>query len=596
MAIYRAPLEDIRFILNDLLNAPEILQKLGYEDISADMIDTIFEEGAKLCEKELLPLNLSGDQEGCVYENGVVRTPKGFKEAYKLYCDNGWGALACDPAYGGQGVPHLVDIIFSEMMCATNLAFSMYPLLTRGAYSAIHAHCTEELKKTYLPKLVEGSWTGTMCLTEPHAGTDLRMIRTRSEPQNDGTYKITGTKIFISAGEHDISDNIIHLVLAKLPDAPEGIKGISLFLVPKFNVKADGSVGSRNHVHCGSIEHKMGIKASSTCVMNFDGAAGYLIGQKHEGMKCMFTMMNAARLEVGIQGLGLAETAYQSAASYAKERLQGRSISGTKAPNKPADPIIVHPDIRKMLLTMRAYNQGARALAYWVALNLDISYKSKDLKKRQEADDLVALMTPIIKSFFTDYGFDATNLGMQVHGGHGYIADYGVEQLARDARIGQIYEGTNSIQAFDLIGRKIGLHNGRLLRRFFHPATKFVEANKERADLQEFLLPLAKALTKLQQATMWMAQKGMSDKEDVLAVATEYLKLFALTAIGFMWAQMAKISLDKIAKNEDSNGFHKAKIATGRFYMTKLIGQTSSLLVVIMSGKQSIMDLDEAAF
>jgi alkylation response protein AidB-like acyl-CoA dehydrogenase len=595
MVTYSAPLEDIRFLLNELLDYEGTVAGLpGYEEASADIVEAVLEEGAKFCENELLPLNRPGDEEGCIFENGVVRTPAGFKEAYKAFAEGGWTGLSCDPAYGGQGLPKTLQFIFEELICSTNLSFGMYPGLSHGAYNALVLHGSEEQKTTYLPKLTDGTWSGTMCLTEPHSGTDLGLIRTKAEPNGNGAYKITGTKIFISAGEHDLTENIVHLVLAKLPDAPPGSRGISLFIVPKFQVKADGSPGPRNGVACGSIEHKMGIKASSTCVMNFDEAEGTLVGEPHKGMRYMFTMMNVARLAVGIQGLGLAETAYQSAAAYAKERLQGRSLAGPKNPEKPADPIIVHPDVRRNLLTMRAYNEGARALALWCGMAVDVADKHPEAEKRQEADDLVQLLTPIIKAFFTDYGFEATNLGVQVYGGHGYIREHGMEQLVRDARIAQLYEGANGIQALDLVGRKMGQNMGRLLRRFFHPVQDFVEAQQGDTQMAEFVMPLFKVVGRLQQATLHLAQQGLKDPEEAGAAASDYLRLFALTALAFMWARMARVALDNL--EGDRAAFYRPKLATARFFMTRLLPQSSGHFAAIMAGKASIMELEEAAF
>ena len=470
----------------------------------------------------------------------------------------------------------------------------MYPGLSHGAYRALALHGSDEQKQTYLPHLTDGSWSGTMCLTEPHCGTDLGLIRSKAEPKGEGTYAISGTKIFISAGEHDLTENIVHLVLARLPDAPKGIKGISLFVVPKFLVKEDGSLGPRNGVACGALEKKMGIKAASTCVMNFDEAEGYLVGKPHGGMRAMFTMMNAARLAVGIQGLGLAETAYQSAVAYARDRLQGRSLAGVKEAEKPADPIIVHPDIRKNLMTMRALNEGARALALWVSFALDEAERHPAAQTRQAADDLVALMTPIIKAFLTDYGFEATNRGMQVYGGHGYIHEHGMEQLVRDARIAQIYEGANGIQALDLVGRKLPQGTGRLLRRFFHPVAAFIEENQSEAALGEYLLPLAKAFARLQQATAWVAQQGLKDPEEAGAAASDYLKLFALTTLAYLWARMAKESLARL--DDDDTGFYEAKLATARFFMTRLLPESNALFAAITAGKGPVMDLAEAAF
>ncbi len=595
MVTYKAPLDDIRYLLHELLDYEGRVAGLpGYEEATRDLVDAVIEEGAKFCENELLPLNLPGDKEGCTFENGVVRTPEGFKELYEAFCEGGWNGLALSPDHGGQGLPKTLQFALTELICSTNLSFGMYPGLTHGACNALELHASDAQKETFLPNMIHGRWTGTMCLTEPHCGTDLGLIKTRAVPKEDGSYAITGTKIFISAGEHDMSENIIHLVLAKLPDAPEGSKGISLFIVPKFLVKEDGSVGARNGVACGSIEHKMGIKASSTCVMNFEEAEGYLVGEPHSGMAKMFTMMNVARLDVGIQGLGLAETAYQSAAAYAKERLQGRALAGPAYPDKAADPIIVHPDVRKNLLTMRALNEGARAMALWVAIAVDIAEKHPDEATRQEADDLVALMTPIIKSFFTDYGFEATNLGMQVYGGHGYIWETGMEQLVRDARIAQIYEGANGIQALDLVGRKLGQNMGRLLRRFFHPVQAYIEEGMAKPELAEFVAPLAKNLGRLQQATLWIAQQGLKDPEEAGAAASDYLNLFAYTALAYMWCRMAEVSLAKL--DDDPTGFHEAKLATARFFFQRLLPRSSGHFSAIMAGKAPIMAMKEAAF
>ena len=596
MATYTAPLADMAFLLNEVFDySGEVTTLPGYEEAGPEMVEAILEEAAKFCENELLPLNLSGDAEGCHFENGVVRTPKGFKEAYEAFCQAGWAGLASDPDYGGQGLPKTLQFLFEELICSTNLSFGMYPGLSHGAYNALVLHGSEEQKTTYLPKIVDGTWAGTMCLTEPHCGTDLGLIRTKAEPGENGSYKISGTKIFISAGEHDLTDNIVHLVLAKLPDAPPGTKGISLFIVPKFLPKSDGSLGARNGVACGSIEHKMGIRASSTCVMNFDAAEGTLVGEPHKGMRYMFTMMNVARLAVGIQGLGLAETAYQSATAYAKERLQGRALGGAKHPDKAADPIIVHPDVRKNLLTMRATIEGSRALATWTAIGVDVAEKHPDPARRQEADDLVALMTPIIKAYLTDMGFEATNLGVQVLGGHGYIHEWGLEQLVRDARIAQIYEGANGIQALDLVGRKMGQNMGRLLRRFFHPVMDFIEEQQAEAEMAEFVFPLAKAFGRLQQATLQVAQQGLSDPEEAGAAASDYLRLFALTALAYLWARMARVALDRLAKEAGSD-FHHAKLETARFFMTRVLPQSSAHFSAIMAGKGAIMGLEEAAF
>ncbi len=598
MPIYNAPLRDMRFVLTEVFDYENDVASLpGYEEASLDLVDAILEEAAKFCENELQPLNLSGDEEGCHYENGVVRTPKGFKEAYDKFREAGWTSLANDPKYGGQGLPHVVGFAVEEMICSSNMAFGMYPGLTQGAYRAIERWASDDLKDLYLPKMTDGTWSGTMCLTEPHSGTDLGMIRTKAEPNDDGSYAITGTKIFISAGEHDLTENIIHLVLAKLPDAPPGIKGISLFLVPKFLPKEEGGEvvpGPSNGARCGSIEHKMGIKASSTCVMNFDNAQGWLVGDAHKGMRAMFAMMNAARLGVGMQGLGLAEVAYQNAAAYAKERIQGRSLTGTKEPEKAADSIIVHPDVRRMLLKSKSLTEGARALAYWAGMLLDRQHRHPDEAERAEADDFVALITPVIKAVFTDHGSDAANLAVQVHGGHGYIHEYGVEQFVRDARITQIYEGTNGIQALDMIGRKLPEGGGRLLRRFFHPMQDFLMENMADPEMAEFVKPLFKSFGQLQQLTLHIAQKGMADPEEAGAAATEYLRFFGLVAIGWMWARMVKVAKDKV--EGDDTGFYRAKLATARFYMTRVLPETASLGLAIMAGKKPLMELEEAAF
>jgi butyryl-CoA dehydrogenase len=595
MVSYKAPLRDMRFVLFELMGGEELASLPGYEDFTRDLIDPILEGAAKVCEEVLFPLNRSGDEEGCTLENGVVRTPKGFPEAYRLFQEGGWPGIASDPEYGGQGLPKAVDTMIVEMICSANLSFGLYPGLTHGAYVCLHAYGSDLLKEKYLPKMVEGAWSGTMCLTEPHCGTDLGLLRTRAVPQDDGGYKISGTKIFISAGEHDLTENIIHLVLARLPGAPKGIKGISLFLVPKYLVKDDGSLGSRNSVACGSIEHKMGIKASSTCVLNFDEATGWLVGEPHKGMRAMFAMMNDERLSVGIQGLGVAEASYQGAVAYARERLQGRSLSGAKCPDKPADPIIVHPDVRRMLLTQRAYAEGCRAFAAWAAKSLDLQSHHPDPAVKQEAEDFVALVTPIVKALMTDLGSESANLGMQVLGGHGYIREHGMEQYVRDCRIAQIYEGTNGIQALDLVGRKLPANAGRLLRRFFHPVSDYIEARTDDKALAEFVQPLGKAFVRLQQATAQVARAGLRNPDEAGAAATDYLRLFGLTAMAYLWARMAEISLPKVGA-ADPDGFYAAKVGTARFYMHRLLPQTSGLFSAIMAGGKSMMAFDEAAF
>ncbi len=594
MASYKTPLRDMQFIYNELLD-PETLSALpGCEEVTPDLVDAILEEAGKFCEERLLPLNRSCDEEGCKFEDGKVTTPTGLKEAYRDFNEMGWGALAADPEYGGQGLPKTLSMMIEEIMCSTNFAFGLYPGLTHGAYNALEARASDELKNTYLPKMVEGIWSGSMCLTEPHCGTDLGLCRTKAVVQNDGRYKITGTKMFITAGEHDLTENIIHLVLAKTPDAPEGIKGISLFLVPKILVKEDGSLGDQNGVSCGSIEHKMGIHASATCVMNFDAAEGYLVGELNKGMDAMFIMMNTERLAVGIQGLGIAEASYQGAVEYARERLQGRALTGAKTPEKPADSLLVHPDIRRMLLTQRAYVEGNRALAAWVASELDHSNRNPDAKRRKEASDLVKLMTPIIKAFMTDTGSEVANIGMQVFGGHGYIREHGMEQYVRDARIAQIYEGTNGIQALDLVGRKLPKHTGRYLRRFFQPVREYLESKEHDMSMHHYLLPLAKACGRLQKATAWIAQRGMKNPDDAAAAATDYLRLFALVALGYQWMQMAEIGMQK--RDGEEAVFYQAKVDTARFYFERILPQTSSLFANIMAGSKGMMKFNEEAF
>ena len=591
MVTYKAPLDDIRFVLFDLLGYESRVSCLpGHEEAGRELVDAVLDEAAKFCEQQLLPLNRAGDEEGCLFENGVVRTPAGFKEAYKAYAEGGWIGLSARPEFGGQGLPKAVNTAFGEILCATNLSFAIYPGLTHGAIDAIDRWGSDELKSFYLPRLASGEWAATMNLTEPHCGTDLGLIRTRAVPADDGSYRVSGAKIFISGGEQDLTDNIVHLVLARLPDAPPGIRGISMFLVPKFLPNADGTPGPRNGVLCASIEHKMGIKASSTCAMHFEDATGWLVGEKHGGMKAMFTMMNEARLMVGIQGLGLAEAAYQSAVAYARERLQGRSLAGPKAADKPADPIIVHPGIRQDLLAMRAVNEGCRALALWIGIEADIAHSHPDARTRQAADDLVALMTPVIKAFLTDHGTDAANRGMQVLGGHGYIREWGMEQLVRDARIAQIYEGTNGIQALDLVGRKLGLGTGRLLRRFFHPIVAFIEQNQTNPALAEALPHLAKAFGRLQQASAVIAQRGLADPEEAAAAACDYLRLMALVALAWMWARMVLAAAGK------DDPFHKAKLDTARFFFARILPENSMLFARIMAGKAPVMAMAEEAF
>lgn len=596
MPVYKAPLDDIRFILDDVLDFSQISKLKGYEEATPDLIQAILEEGGKVCEEVFFPLNMSGDEEGCVLKDGDVTTPKGFKEAYDLYAESGWNGISSDPEYGGQGMPQTLSTIMAELISSANLSFGMYPGLTQGAMNALKTYGTDEQKQTYLPPMISGKWSGTMNLTEPHCGTDLGLIRTKADDNGDGSYAITGTKIFISAGEHDLCENIVHLVLARLPDAPEGVKGISLFVVPKFIPKDDGSVGERNTLACGSLEHKMGIHANSTCVMNYEGAKGWLVGEPHKGLKAMFVMMNEARLHVGMQGLGIAEVAYQNAVAYAKERLQGRSLTGTKAPDKPADPIIVHPDVRKGLMRGKAFTEGARMLAIWTAMMIDIEHKTDDDDTKQEADDFIALMTPIIKAYFTDMGFDIANMAIQTHGGMGFIRETGVEQYARDARITMIYEGTNGIQGLDLVGRKMAQHFGRPLRAFFHPAQEFLETHQADENLSEFIFPFAKAFAKLQQASIMIATNSLKNRDEAGAASTDYLRMFALAVMAFCWLKMIKTSQEKIAEGGGNKKFYEAKIKTGRFFFEKMLPELNACFTSLSSGAGSMMALDEDDF
>jgi len=602
MPVYKAPIDDIRFVLYDLLKAEQMTALPDYEDATPDLVMQILEEGAKMCEEILFPLNQSGDAEGCQFDNGAVTTPKGFKDAYNTFTEGGWCGLSLDPKYGGMGMPAFVNCAMQELICASNMSFGMYPGLSQGCYDAIHLHGDDAQKNLYLPKLNEGIWSGTMCLTEPHCGTDLGLVRTKAEDHagKDGSYAITGTKIFISAGEHDLAENIIHLVLARLPNAPEGVQGISLFVVPKFLPKEENGdyvSGAENGVSCGSIEHKMGIKASSTCVINFENAQGWLVGAPHKGLKAMFTMMNAARLGVAMQGLGIAEVAQQNAVAYAKDRLQMRALDGVKAPDKPADPIIVHPDVRRMLLTGKAFCEGARALSLWVGTMLDRAEKHPDPIERRKADDLVALLTPILKAYQTDMGSEIANNAVQVHGGHGYIWEYGVEQYVRDARIAQIYEGTNGIQALDLVGRKMPQNMGRLLRSFFHPVSVFIEDNQANPALSACVFPLAKAFMKLQQSTAVIAQKGMKNPLEAGAAASDYLRQFALVAMGYMWAQMAKTALEKLEDDNTSNkDFYENKIKTAHFFFAKMLPDSDARFKTILAGAETLMAMDAEAF
>ena len=595
MATYQAPLRDMRFVLHELLGAEQAFAALpGFEETTRDLIDPVLEEAAKLCENVMFPLNRIGDQEGCAWENGTVRTPSGFRDAYRAYVEGGWGGLTCGAEFGGQSLPHTLSVFVEEMLQSSNMALGLYVGLTRGACVAIDRHASDDLRRRYLPKLVEGTWSGAMCLTESHCGTDLGLLRTRAVPADNGHYRVTGTKIFITAGEHDLSENIVHLVLARLPDAPAGVRGISMFLVPKFLATEDGSRGERNAVHCGSIEHKMGIRGASTCVMNYEGAVGYLIGEPHHGLQAMFSMMNYERLMVGQQGLALAEVAYQSAAAYARDRLQGRSLKGPAAPDLPADPIIVHPDVRRMLLTARAGNEGARALLGWVSLQVDRSTHHPDPTVREAASDAVALFTPVVKAYFTDCGFESCNLCQQVFGGHGYISEWGMEQLVRDARIAQIYEGANGIHALDLTSRKLPMHGGRAIRAYMEAVSTFITERRGNAELDEFVKPLGAALARLDQATRWLNEAAQRDPDETGAASYDYLRLLALVAFGRMWAESAEIALAK--QDADNTGFYRAKIATARFFMGRLLPQTASLLETLSAGADTVMAMEAEAF
>ncbi len=598
MPSYRAPVDDVMFLLNDVFHIDRYGNLPGFADLSPETLQAILGEGAKLCEEALQPLNRVGDTEGCTrHPDGSVTTPTGFKDAYKAYCEGGWLGLSAPEEFGGQNLPATVNAVMLEFACSANLSFSMYPGLTQGAIAAILVHGSDAIRRTYVPKMVEGRWGGTMNLTEPHCGTDLGLLKTKAVPQADGSYKITGTKIFISAGEHDLSENIIHLVLARIEGAPQGTKGISLFVVPKVLVNADGSLGARNGVSCGSIEHKMGIHGNATCVMNYDGAAGWLIGEANKGLNAMFVMMNEARLAVGIQGLGLAEVAYQNAAAYAKDRLQGRALSGPKFPDKPADPIIVHPDIRRMLMTIRAFNEGARALVLWTALKGDVSRRSDDGKARQSAEDHMGLLTPVIKGVLTDKGFDYAVMAQQVFGGHGYIAEWGMEQFVRDARIAMIYEGANGIQALDLVGRKLPKDGGRAIMGFFAEVEAFLKEHADAEAMKPYAGPLKSAFGHLQQATMWFMQNAVAKPDNAGAGAADYMHLFGLVALGYMWALMAKAAQAKLASgaNGDEDRL-KAKLVTGRFFMERVLPESGAHLARLSSGAATMMELSAEAF
>ncbi|WHZ36557.1 acyl-CoA dehydrogenase C-terminal domain-containing protein [Sagittula sp. MA-2] len=593
MPTYNAPVKDQMFVLNDVLKIGTA-DIPGYEDLDRDTVQAILDEAGKVARDVLAPLNVVGDTEGCVLENGVVRTPKGFKDAFDQVREGGWTALDCDPEFGGQGLPYVVATAVGEQFSAANMAFNMYQGLTHGAYSAIHTHGTDDQKATFLPRMVTCEWTGTMNLTEPHCGTDLGLMRTKAEPQDDGTYRITGQKIFISAGDHDMSDNVVHLVLAKIPGSPDGIKGVSLFIVPKFLVNDDGSLGDRNEVSVGKIEEKMGIHGNSTCVMNYDGATGYLLGEAHKGMRAMFTMMNEARMGVGLQGYAQADVAYQNALEYAKDRLQGRDVTGAKNPDGPADPLIVHPDIRRSLMDQKSFVEGARAFVYWGASMIDRAHRNSD----KDADGLISLMTPVIKGFLTDRGFDMCIQAQQVYGGHGYIEEWGMSQFARDARIAMIYEGANGVQALDLVGRKLAQDGGKHVMAFFDMVKSYIaEAKgKDEAFDKAFLEPLKAASKDLQGAGMYFMQNGMKNPNAALSGSYDFMHLFGHVCLGLMWAKMAEAATEVLASGAGDAEFLKAKIDTGRYYMARQLPMTATHLKRIESGADPVMALEADAF
>ncbi|GLS27512.1 acyl-CoA dehydrogenase C-terminal domain-containing protein [Marinibactrum halimedae] len=597
MSEYKAPLRDIQFALFELNEYEAHCATLpGSEDATPDVVSAIIEESAKFCENVVGPLNRVGDQEGCQWNDGEVTTPSGFKEAYQQYVEAGWPSMTHDPEYGGQGLPHSLGTVLSELLGSANWSWGMYPGLSHGCMCTLHEHGTEEQKQTYLTKLVEGTWTGTMCLTEPHCGTDLGMLRTKAEPNADGSYSISGTKIFISAGEHDMSENIIHIVLARLPDAPQGTKGISLFIVPKMNVDSDGNILDRNDVKCGSIEHKMGIHGNATCVMNFDGAKGYLIGPPNKGLSCMFTFMNTARLGTALQGLAHAEVGFQKSLEYTRERLQMRSLSGVKNPEGPADPIIVHPDVRRMLLTQKAFSEGGRMMTYFIAKQVDLVEKAEDEEARKSADDLLGFLTPIAKAFLTETGFESANLGLQCYGGHGFIAEWGLEQNVRDARISTLYEGTTGIQALDLLGRKVLGSQGELLKRFTKIVHKFCQSHADNEAMAPYVAKLQEINKEWGDLTMHVGMAAMENADEVGAAAVDYLMYSGYASLAYFWAAAAALSQEKLAAGTSEKDFYESKIKTAKFYFDRLLPRTASLVVTIKSGASNLMELDAEHF
>ncbi len=597
MPEYKAPLRDIQFVLDEMLQSEQHYQSLpGCEEATPDMISAILEEGAKFAERVLAPLNQVGDREGCQLTDGEVKTPTGFKEAYQQFVEGGWPSLAHDPEWGGQGLPESIGIVLNEMVGSANWSWSMYPGLSHGAMNTIEAHGTETQKQTYLTRLISGEWTGTMCLTESHCGTDLGMLKTKAEPQADGSYNISGTKIFISAGEHDMADNIVHIVLARLPDAPQGTKGISLFIVPKFLPDSDGNIGERNSLSCGSLEHKMGIHGNATCVMNFDGATGYLIGPENKGLNCMFTFMNTARLGTALQGLAHTEWGYQNSLAYARDRLQMRALNGPACPDKPADPIIVHPDVRRMLLTQKAFAEGGRALIYYCSQLVDKVNLTTDSEARQQADTQLAFLTPIAKAFLTETGFESANLGMQIFGGHGYISEWGMEQNVRDSRISMLYEGTTGIQALDLLGRKVLMTQGESLKSFTKVVHKFCQSQADNRVVQEFISPLARLNKEWGDLTTRIGMKAMMNREEVGAASVDYLMYSGYATMAYLWARMAVTAQQKLDAGEGDRRFYQAKLKTARFYFERILPRTKTLEATIDSGADNLLAMDETEF
>lgn len=594
---YKAPIRDMQFVLHDLLEVEKLYASLSpYAEVNKELIDSILATSAEFAENEVAPLNRIGDEEGCKFENGYVTTPTGFKQAYKQFVELGLGGLASSVKYGGQGLPHSLDIAAGEMNATANWSWSMYYGLSQGAVKTIEAHGTQEQKDLFLSKLVTGEWTGTMCLTEPHAGSDLGLIRTKAEPNTDGSYNISGVKIFISAGEHDMTDNIVHIVLARLPDAPKGTKGISLFIVPKFNVNDDGTIGSRNTVSCGSIEHKMGIKASATCVMNFDNAKGFLIGPANKGLNCMFTFMNSARVHTALQGVCSSEGAFQGAFAYAKDRLAMRSLSGPKNPEKEADPIIVHPAVRNMLLTQKCFAEGGRALVYWLASQIDILHHAETEEQRKHADDLMSLITPIAKAFLTEMGSEAAKHGVQIYGGHGFISEWGMEQIVRDTRISTLYEGTTEIQSLDLIGRKVIQSRGELLQKFTKIIHKFCEENRENKQLSSHIEKLSSLNKQWIDLSMKVAVDGMMDPEEVGAAAVDFMYFSGYVTFAYLWAWMEKTAIDQLKNQPSDSAFYEAKVKTSQFYFKKILPRAQMHVEVINGGLDVLMQHREEEF